>query len=205
MTGISKRCCLSPTDHTTINKCFLLSVFLFLSCEWPQLGQTKSTHPGCLISSLLRPHLHTRATVTLLVSAILNMRGIRGYVSFRQASPFDVTELRVNLTNLQSRVGPYHVHKFPVPLVGTNSSSLCSNDNVGLNASEMVFTDFSLPLFGQNSIVGRSVVIHLTDGARYVCASIGNHYARTKCITIGGMLTVQILHFILWCAASISH
>uniref|UniRef100_A0A3Q1HEW0 Superoxide dismutase copper/zinc binding domain-containing protein n=1 Tax=Acanthochromis polyacanthus TaxID=80966 RepID=A0A3Q1HEW0_9TELE len=129
------------------------------------------------------------------VSAILNMRGIRGYVSFRQASPFDVTELRVNLTNLQSRVGPYHVHKFPVPLVGTNSSSLCSNDNVGghwnpfgLNTSDPTYPagpgsthdryevgdlNFSLPLFGQNSIVGRSVVIHLTDGARYVCASIG--------------------------------
>lgn len=147
------------------------------------------------------------------VSAILNMKGIMGYFSFRQASPFDVTELRVNLTNLQSRVGPYHVHKFPVPLLGTNSSSLCSNDNVGghwnpfglntrdptypngpgsthdmyevgdlsakhmslagLNAFEMVFTDFNLPLFGRNSIVGRSVVIHLTDGARYVCASIG--------------------------------
>uniref|UniRef100_A0AAQ5Y224 Superoxide dismutase copper/zinc binding domain-containing protein n=1 Tax=Amphiprion ocellaris TaxID=80972 RepID=A0AAQ5Y224_AMPOC len=131
------------------------------------------------------------------------MKGIMGYFSFRQASPFDVTELRVNLTNLQNRVGPYHVHKFPVPLLGTNSSSLCSNDNVGghwnpfgldtsdptypkgpgsthdryevgdlsakhmslagLNGFEMVFTDFNLPLFGQNSIVGRSVVIHQMD------------------------------------------
>lgn len=147
------------------------------------------------------------------VSAILNMKGIMGYFSFRQASPFDVTELRVNLTNLQSRVGPYHVHKFPVPSLGTNSSSLCSNDNVGghwnpfgvntssptypngpgsthdqyevgdlsakhmslagVNAFEMMFTDFNLPLFGRNSIVGRSVVIHQPDGARYVCASIG--------------------------------
>lgn len=146
------------------------------------------------------------------VSAVLSMRGIKGYVSFRQASPFDATELTVNLTNLQRRVGPFHVHKFPVPLLGTNSSNLCSNDNVGghwnpfglntsdptypngpgsthdryevgdlsakhmslagLNAVDMVFRDFSLPLFGENSIVGRSVVIHLTDGARYVCASI---------------------------------
>lgn len=32
------------------------------------------------------------------VSAVVNMRGIKGYFSFRQASPFDVTELRVNLT-----------------------------------------------------------------------------------------------------------
>ncbi len=146
------------------------------------------------------------------VSAVVNMKGIKGYFRFRQASPFDVTEFRVNLTNLESRVGPYHVHRFPVPSVRLPLSSLCSNDNVaghwnpfglntndptypkvpgsthdmyeigdlsskhmslaGKNEVEMVFTDFNLPLFGQNSIVGRSVVIHRTDGSRYVCASI---------------------------------
>lgn len=146
------------------------------------------------------------------VSTVINMRGIKGYFRFRQASPFDVTEFRVNLTNLQSRVGPYHVHCFPVPSVRSPPSSMCSNDNVGghwnpfgLNTSDptypklpgsthdryelgdlsakhmslagknevdMVFTDFNLPLFGHNSILGRSVVIHETDGARYVCASI---------------------------------
>nr|XP_020476681.1 uncharacterized protein LOC109972288 [Monopterus albus] len=146
------------------------------------------------------------------VAAVVNMRGIKGYFSFHQASPFDVTELRVNLTNLQSKVGPYHVHFFPVPSVKPPPSSLCSNDNVGghwnpfginttvptypkvpgsthdmyeigdLSAKhmslggqtkvDMVFKDFNLPLYGQNSIVGRSVVIHQTDGTRYACASI---------------------------------
>lgn len=146
------------------------------------------------------------------VAAVVNMRGIKGYFSFRQASPFDVTEVRVNLSNLESRVGPYHVHNFPVPSVRQSLSNLCSNDNVGghwnpfsintsdpsypkvpgsthdkyeigdlsakhmslagQNNSNMVFTDFNLPLFGQNSIVGRSVVIHQTDGNRFVCASI---------------------------------
>ncbi|KAM9313923.1 uncharacterized protein cusr [Pholidichthys leucotaenia] len=37
---------------------------------------------------------------------------------------------------------------------------------------DMEFKDFNLPLFGRNSIVGRSVVIHQPDGSRYVCASI---------------------------------
>ncbi|XP_028256674.1 uncharacterized protein cusr isoform X2 [Parambassis ranga] len=145
------------------------------------------------------------------VSAVINMKGIKGYFSFRQASPFDATELTVNLTNLQqSQVGPYHVHMFPVPPVSL--SSQCTNDNVGghwnpfalqtsdpaypkgpgsthdkyeigdLSAKHMslanknvvdaVFTDFNLPLFGQNSIIGRSVVIHKTNGTRYVCGSI---------------------------------
>ncbi|XP_060920347.1 uncharacterized protein cusr [Labrus mixtus] len=146
------------------------------------------------------------------VSAVMNMRGIKGHLSFIQASPFDVTEVRLNLTNLRGRVGPYHVHQFPVPSVRAIQSSMCSNDNVGghlnpfglntndasypngsgsthemyelgdlsnkhmslagKNEVDISFQDFHLPLFGRNSIVGRSVVIHQLDGARYVCASI---------------------------------
>lgn len=147
------------------------------------------------------------------VSARVNMKGITGYFRFRQHSPFDVTELRVNLTNLKARVANYHVHMFPTPSVRPPPQSFCSNDNVGghwnpfgLNTSDptypnrsgythdryeigdlstrhmslkgkndtdVTFTDFNLPLFGGNSIVGRSVVIHQPDGARYVCAPIG--------------------------------
>ncbi|XP_023190475.1 uncharacterized protein LOC102220097 [Xiphophorus maculatus] len=143
------------------------------------------------------------------VRAVMSMRGIKGYFIFRQASPFDVTQLSVNLTNLRELVGPYHVHNFPVPSV---RSGQCSNDNVGghwnpfavdttsptypagpgsthdkyeigdlsakhmslsgRSAFDMTFTDFNLPLFGQNSIVGRSVVIHLVNSDRYACASI---------------------------------
>ncbi|XP_030595278.1 uncharacterized protein cusr isoform X2 [Archocentrus centrarchus] len=142
------------------------------------------------------------------VRADVNMNGIKGYFSFHQASPFDVTELSVNLTNLQNKVAFYHVHNFPV----RSRSSRCSNNNVGdhwnpfninrsdptypkvpgsthdmyevgdlsgkhvtlagRNMVDMTFKDFSLPLFGTNSIVGRSVVIHQPNGLRYACASI---------------------------------
>ncbi|XP_062420638.1 uncharacterized protein cusr isoform X2 [Pungitius pungitius] len=147
------------------------------------------------------------------VSAVVNMREIKGYLSFRQASPFDVTFLRVNLTNLQNLVATYFVHGFPLPYVTTPSSNRCTNDSVadhwnpfslntssppypsgpgsthdmyeigdlsakhmslaGRNEVDMMFTDFNLPLFGRNSIVGRSVVIHQMNTTRYVCASIG--------------------------------
>lgn len=147
------------------------------------------------------------------VSAVINMRGIKGNLNFLQASPFDFTTLVVNLTNLQERVGPYHVHNFPVPSVRSPLSSICSNDNVGghwnpfgINTSDPSyptmpgsthdryeigdlsskhgslkgqnstfnrFNDPNLPLFGLNSIVGRSIVFHRPDGARFACASIG--------------------------------
>ena len=65
------------------------------------------------------------------VHVLVDMRGVIGYFSFRQASPFDVTEVRANLSGLQSRVGPYHVHQFPLPQTQSPPQSMCSNDNVG--------------------------------------------------------------------------
>ncbi|KAJ8365455.1 hypothetical protein SKAU_G00142860 [Synaphobranchus kaupii] len=147
------------------------------------------------------------------VNARVNMKGARGYISFSQPSPFDVTNIMVNLTDLKSRVSGYHVHQFPLPQMMSTREGLCSNDNVGghwnpfnLNTTdpayprvpgethdmyevgdlsskhgslggtdnfEASFTDWNLPLFGRNSITGRSVVIHYPNGSRFACASIG--------------------------------
>nr|XP_015203000.1 PREDICTED: uncharacterized protein LOC107077396 [Lepisosteus oculatus]XP_015203001.1 PREDICTED: uncharacterized protein LOC107077396 [Lepisosteus oculatus] len=147
------------------------------------------------------------------VKAIINMKGAKGSFSFTQASPFDVTELKVNLTNLKSQVRSYHVHDFPVPQRKTSEENVCSNDNVGghwnpfnvdaksptypkdpgathdlyeigdlsgkhmslenMDTFEESFTDWNLPLFGRNSIIGRSVVIHQPDSSRLLCGNIG--------------------------------
>lgn len=147
------------------------------------------------------------------VSALIDMRGVKGYITFYQLSPFDLTTLSVNLTNLNRRVGSYHVHLFPTPQMRSPPESTCSNDNVGghwnpfdvdtqpsvyppppgsthdqyeigdlssrhgslSNADniQVSFTDWNLPLFGQNSIVGRSVVLHQPEGTRFICSSIG--------------------------------
>ncbi|XP_067272279.1 uncharacterized protein cusr isoform X2 [Pseudorasbora parva] len=148
-----------------------------------------------------------------VVSAVLNMQGIKGNFIFRQPSPFDPTTITVELTNLDRRVGPYHVHQFPLPQMSSPSDSSCSNNNVGghwnpfnVNTQAPAYpppkgsthdlfevgdlsarhgslensinfqanlTDWNLPLFGRNSIVGRSVVLHLPNGTRFACASIG--------------------------------
>ncbi|XP_060698253.1 uncharacterized protein cusr [Hemiscyllium ocellatum] len=42
-----------------------------------------------------------------------------------------------------------------------------------LNTFESTFKDWNLPLFGRNSIVGRSVVIHHPNSSRWLCATIG--------------------------------
>ena len=38
---------------------------------------------------------------------------------------------------------------------------------------DAMYTDLYLPLFGKHSIVGRSIVIHKKDGARWICSNIG--------------------------------
>ncbi|KAK1166676.1 hypothetical protein AOXY_G13384 [Acipenser oxyrinchus oxyrinchus] len=147
------------------------------------------------------------------VVAPINMKHMRGSISFSQASPFDTTEITVSLSNLNSLVGPYHVHQFPVPQRKTSEENLCHNDHVGghwnpfdvdTTISEYprapgathdmyetgdlsgrhgsmagqdnfnsTFTDWNLPLFGRNSIVGRSVVIHHPNSSRLLCGTIG--------------------------------
>ncbi|KAK3509936.1 hypothetical protein QTP70_023768 [Hemibagrus guttatus] len=168
--------------------------------------------------ALFKPSLeYTCAEIRLLepkhVSALIDMRGVKGYIIFHQSSPFDLTTLSLNLANLNRRVGPYHVHLFPTPQMRSPPESTCSNDNVGghwnpfdvntqpsvyppppgsthdyyeigdlssrhgllSNADDIQasFTDWNLPLFGQNSIVGRSVVLHQPDSVRFICSSIG--------------------------------
>ncbi|KAG9261310.1 hypothetical protein AMEX_G26316 [Astyanax mexicanus] len=176
-----------------------------------------------------------RTLETKIVSALIDMRGIKGEIIFHQSSPFDLTTLTVNLTNLNGRVGPYHVHLFPTPTQRSPPESTCSNDNLGghwnpfgvntqvgvypppygsthdlyevgdlssrhgslANAVDFQasFTDWNLPLFGQNSIVGRSVVLHQPNGTRFACASIG--YSG-EVITARAVFRKTIVGFILF-------
>uniref|UniRef100_A0A4W4F972 Superoxide dismutase copper/zinc binding domain-containing protein n=1 Tax=Electrophorus electricus TaxID=8005 RepID=A0A4W4F972_ELEEL len=140
-------------------------------------------------------------TLSILLSLI------KGYLTFHQPSPFDLTTVTMNLTGLDRRIGPYHVHLFPTPELRSPPESACSNNNVGghwnpfgidtqasvypppsnsthdfyevgdLSARHWLLgnmsdfqgsvTDWNLPLFGRNSIVGRSVVLHDNHGNVY--------------------------------------
>ncbi|CAH1783697.1 unnamed protein product [Owenia fusiformis] len=145
------------------------------------------------------------------VMATFDMDGVKGSVSFTQASPFDVTHTNIEFTGLQSLAGGFHIHLYPVPPRFTEDATQCSSASVaghfnpfgissypapgsGTNDQYEIgdlsgkygnilasqsnvtssFTDWNMPLWGVNSIIGRSVVIHkANDGSRWVCASIG--------------------------------
>ena len=149
----------------------------------------------------------------MTAAADFNTDNITGKISFKQRSPLDPVEINMNLVNLRSGGGGYHVHKWPVPQrVGMNEP-MCDNDHVGghfnpwnvdmgltyptpasttpekyevgdfsgkfgklssMNDYMRNVTDPNLQLFGKNTIIGRSMVIHKDDSSatRWVCASI---------------------------------
>ncbi|XP_067657181.1 uncharacterized protein [Haliotis asinina] len=64
-------------------------------------------------------------------SAVFNRAGVLGSVLFKQASPFEATDIFVVLSRLAGKAGGYHVHLYPVPYQHTANQQLCSSDAVG--------------------------------------------------------------------------
>ena len=48
-----------------------------------------------------------------------------------------------------------------------------------LNTYDLMKDDLNLPLFGANTIIGRSVVIHWKNGSRFVCSDIMHGNAKS--------------------------
>ena len=133
--------------------------------------------------------------------------GVTGFIRFFQRTPFDQTVVTVYLTGLGSQGGGYHVHVYPVGSLGQCSSlytgphfnprnvsytiiapqtsdqyeigDLSGKFGVLDNLDTVNFTesDPNIPLYGRDSIIGRSVVIHRQDGSRWVCANIEHNVA----------------------------
>ncbi|XP_053381588.1 uncharacterized protein LOC123557821 isoform X2 [Mercenaria mercenaria] len=165
---------------------------------------------------------------------------VTGSVSFHQKSPLDPVNINVNIENLITRGGGYHVHEWPVPLQINQSEVMCSSENVGghfnpfnvsvfglypdsatttpdkyevgdlsgkfgsmatMNRYVKNMTDPNLQLFGENTIIGRSLVIHkdAAGGPRWICSTIWpaddipmvTAYARFTYPVIGYMILRQ--------------
>uniref|UniRef100_H3AAW4 Superoxide dismutase copper/zinc binding domain-containing protein n=1 Tax=Latimeria chalumnae TaxID=7897 RepID=H3AAW4_LATCH len=126
-----------------------LSLSSTINFHLVNLGSFKVSHPFKAQKSRSEVDLHGIASFVLMdykgnwscanlhelksktVSAIINMKGVKGYFNFSQTSPFDSTEIKVSLRNLNYIVGLYHIHLFPVPQRKTSQENLCSTDNTG--------------------------------------------------------------------------
>ena len=119
--------------------------------------------------------------------------GVTGSIQFYQRSPYDPTQVFVNLKGLGSRTAGYHVHEFPIgpggspgrcadryagghlnptgiTVAGTTSDQFEVGDLSGKFGSLSGQNDFyreyvdpNIPLFGPYSILDRSLVIHEDD------------------------------------------
>lgn len=58
-------------------------------------------------------------------------KNVTGTVSFTQRSPLDPVSINLDLVNLHSGAGGYHVHEWPVPQKISKNQQMCDNYNVG--------------------------------------------------------------------------
>jgi Cu/Zn superoxide dismutase/Na+-transporting NADH:ubiquinone oxidoreductase subunit NqrD len=162
-----------------------------------------STKIFCLLLCLCVSSVASKTVVASFDNTASNKiaNGVSGTITLSQASASASTTITVSLAGLPA-AGPakWHVHVFPIatdcssaaghfnplnaagtctPSVATNNSICEVGDLSGKHGSfvsttaSATYTDVNLPLFGKNSVVGRSIVIHDNTGARYACASIG--------------------------------
>ena len=121
--------------------------------------------------------------------AVFDMDGVGGSIQFSQGTNgSDPTQIVVDLTGLKDGPNPWHVHEKPVQGVACGDSSTGGHfrsssiwdlgTKHGNLRGPVVRQNFAedtwagLPLFGPDSIVGKSIVIHKANGDRWVCATI---------------------------------
>ena len=122
-----------------------------------------------------------------------------GSIELFQATPASKTTVTVSMTGAEVAGNKYHVHVNPTA-TGSGADAECgggitgghfnptfTNGSVtkevgdlsgkhGLltpSNSKAFYTDATLPLSGDTSVLGRSIVIHKNDASRWVCADVG--------------------------------
>lgn len=127
-----------------------------------------------------------------------NLNGLKGnnkfyHVHLKPVPAFDASKIKNNATavtelcsdpTIGGHLNPYHIKdKLPPkagPLDKYELGDLSGKHGPLIQVFgpghddhyEGSFTDNQLPMSGENSIIGRSIIIHKNDGKRWVCASI---------------------------------
>jgi len=121
--------------------------------------------------------------------AIFSMDGVEGSIQLSQGTNgSESTQIAVDLTGLKDGPNPWHVHQKPVQ--GGDCGESSTGDHFGspsiwdlatkhgslsgpvVRQSFAEETWAGLPLFGPDSVVNRSIVIHKANNHRWVCATI---------------------------------
>lgn len=131
----------------------------------------------------------------LVTSLMLHLSFIDMFQGYENAT----TTITVSLTGLLNLTNPWHVHNFPVvdgcqatstgghydPFSRAGLYMTCLDHSIcevgdlstkhgrfNTSSVSQTYMDTNLNLFGAYSVVGRSIVIHRSDGSRYACADI---------------------------------
>ena len=118
---------------------------------------------------------------------------VLGNIALTQAGPGSPTVIDVALTGLVPAEGPFdwHVHTLPVTAAGgcegtgghyspTADAGELSNLHGPLpntTAITETFTNDKLTLYGVDTVLGRSIVLHNKDGALMACATLSGRCA----------------------------
>ncbi len=134
------------------------------------------------VSGTVRFHQNSPYDVTKIQVDLKNLRGMAGGYHVHVLPPPPRTyasDEPASSQNVAGHFNPYNIGAAPQPGFGTNDQYEVGDlsGKFGLltdydNFNE-TFYDWNLPLYGRNSIIGRSLVIHKTAGDRWVYASIG--------------------------------
>ncbi len=121
--------------------------------------------------------------------AVFGMDGVGGSIQLSQGTNgSESTQIAVDLTGLKDGPNPWHVHEKPVHGGDCGDSSTGGHfgspslwdlaTKHGKLSGPIVRQNFveetwaGLPLFGPDSVVGKSIVIHKANNDRWVCATI---------------------------------
>ncbi|XP_065657005.1 uncharacterized protein LOC101240538 isoform X2 [Hydra vulgaris] len=167
---------------------------------------TASTTNGNFIFTQLSPFHPTFVEITL--------QGLDSQLNGYHIHMFPISDStnRCSQSSVGGHFNPYQVNASTSPQPGKGSYDKYEAGDLsgkygtllGKNNFSLQIVDVSLQLYGFNTIVGRSVVLHRTDGSRFICANIEpggskmlsllvNYTANSKSVLDGQVLLLQYL------------
>ncbi|XP_047123939.1 uncharacterized protein LOC101240538 isoform X1 [Hydra vulgaris] len=167
---------------------------------------TASTTSGNFVFTQLSPFHPTFVEITL--------HGLDSQLNGYHIHMFPISDNnnKCSQSSIGGHFNPYQVNASTSPQPGKGSYEKYEAGNLsgkygtllGKNNFSLQIVDVSIQLYGFNTIIGRSVVLHRTNGSHYICANIEpdgskmisllvNYTANSKSILDGQVLLLQYI------------